>query len=121
MPSILTGPRRTGSGRRRTAAESGEPYDGQFRYLRFGINGEVYLAAGLSTAAEARPLLGPENSDSTAGQYTAAGRFTVQRRFERPIVCTVLVVDDAGFEARVTGTGTATSGEYRYLYEADRA
>lgn len=95
--------------------------DGQFRYLRFGINGKVYLADGASSAAAARPLLGPDNPDPTVGQYTAAGRFSMQKRFDRPIVCTVLALHDDGFTARVTCTnpGTNSSGEYRYQLETD--
>jgi hypothetical protein len=96
----------------------GDP-DGKFRYLRFLLTGRVYLASGPESAADARPLLGPENPDPTVGQYTPAGRFTVQRRFERPIVCTVLDLDESGLTARVTATGTATSGEYRYTFEPD--
>ena len=101
----------------------GDPY-GRFRYLRFGLNGKVYLASGASaagTTAEARVLLGPDNRDPTVGQYTGAGRFSVQRKFERAIICTVLTADDNGFEARVTSTGPASSGQYRYTFEPDPA
>ena len=96
--------------------------DGRFRYLRFGINGKVHLAAGPETAAEARALLGPDNGDPIVGPYTPAGRFTVQQRFERPIVFTVLAIGDPecrSFTARVTTSGPAATGEYGYTFEAD--
>jgi hypothetical protein len=96
--------------------------DGRFRYLRFGLNGKVHLAAGPATAAEARPLLGPDNPDPVVGLYTPAGRFTTQQRFERPVVFTVLAISDPecrGFTARVTTTGPAHTGEYGYLLQPD--
>lgn len=96
--------------------------DGRFRYLRFGINGKVHLAAGPAGAAEARPLLGPDNADPVVGPYTPAGRFTVQQRFERPIVFTVLAIGDPecrSFTTRVTTSGPAETGEYGYSFEAD--
>lgn len=96
--------------------------DGRFRYLRFGLNGKVHLAAGPSSAAEARPLLGPDNPDPIVGPFTAAGRFTVQQRFERPVICTVLAIGDPEcrtFTARITTSGPAETGEYGYVLEPD--
>ncbi len=93
--------------------------DARFRYLRFWINGRVYFASGPDSAAEARPLLGPENSDPTVGQFTPAGRFSVQRKFERPIVCTVVAAADTGFDARITSTETNSSAVCSYTFEPD--
>ena len=77
--------------------------DGRFRYLRFGLNGKVHLAAGASSAAAARSLLGPDNPDPIVGLYTAAGRFSVQQRFERPVVFTVLAIGDPECRASPPG------------------
>lgn len=96
--------------------------DGRFRYLRFGINGRVYLATGPESAAEARALLGPENPDPIVGPYTPAGRFTVQQRFERPVICTVLAIGDPEcrtFTARITAAAPVGTGEYGYTLEPD--
>lgn len=96
--------------------------DGRFRYLRFGINGKVYLAAGPASATEARPLLGPDNPDPIVGPYTPAGRFTVQQKFERPVICTVTAIGDPEcltFTARITTSGPAATGEYGYTLEPD--
>ncbi len=90
------------------------------RFLRFHVTGKVYLAGGDDLAA-ARPLLGPGNSDPTVGQYTPAGRFVVVRRFERPVVFTVLAADDTGFTVRLTATDAAQTGEYRYDFVPDEA
>lgn len=89
------------------------------RYLRFHPTGKVYLAA--AGADLAGGALGPRNPDPTVGQYTGAGRFVVQRTFERPIVFTALSADDAGFTARVTSTGAGETGEYRYDFRVDGA
>ena len=91
------------------------------RYLRFHVTGRVYVAGGTADAPSARPLLGPENADPTVGQYTGAGRFVVQRKFERPMVFTVLNADDAGLTVRLTATGVAQTGEHRYEFEPDPA
>ena len=98
--------------------------DGRFRYLRFGLNGKVQLASGPATAAEARSLLGRDNPDPIIGPYTAAGRFSVQQRFERPVVFTVLAIGDPecrSFTARVTTSGPAGTGEYGYVFEPDES
>jgi hypothetical protein len=89
--------------------------------LRFHPNGRVYLAPSAADAAEARPQLGPSNPDPTVGQYTGAGRFVVQRRFERPIVFTVLAADDDGITVRITATDVAQTGQFRYTFNPDAA
>lgn len=96
--------------------------DGRFAFLRFGLNGKVYLAAGPPSAADDRTLLGPDNPDPIVGPYTPAGRFTVQQRFERPVICTVLAIGDPEcrtFTARITTSGPAETGEYGYTLEPD--
>ncbi len=97
----------------------GGPDDGSHRYLRFFATGKVYQAGGGATVEQAQPLLGRDNPDPIVGQYTGVGKFTVQQRFERPIIYTVLEVDDSGFLVRLTASGSRHTGEYRYEFVPD--
>ena len=63
--------------------------------------------------------LGPGNPDPIVGQYTGAGRFVVQRRFERPVVFTALDADETGLTARITATAIGETGEHHYEFVVD--
>ena len=93
-----------------------------YRYLRFAATGRVYVAGdddGRRDVSAAQQLLGSHNPDPMVGVYTGAGRFVVQRRFERGVVFTVLASDDAGLTARITSTETNTTDEHRYDFAED--
>jgi hypothetical protein len=90
-----------------------------FAALRFYPTGKVFLAQQAADEADARTQLGPGNSDPAMGQFTGAGRFVVQRRFERPIVFTVLEADDTGLTVRLTATEAARTGRFRYTFVPD--
>jgi hypothetical protein len=92
-----------------------------FEFLRFHPNGRVYLAPRAADAADAREKLGPGNPDPIVGQFTGAGRFVVQQRFERPIVFTALEADDDGIAVRITVTQAAQTGHFRYRFVPDAA
>lgn len=70
----------------------------------------------------ARPAV-TETMPSTAGvargEFTTAGRFTVQRPLSRPVVYTVLAFDAVSITARRTDTATGTSAEYEFVFEPD--
>ncbi len=87
------------------------------RYLRFRATGKVYLAA--SDIDPNSDALGPGNPDPIVGQYTGAGRFVVQRRFERPVVFTALDADETGLTARITATAIGETGEHHYEFVVD--
>lgn len=74
-------------------------------FLRFS-GSRVFFAPGETPPERVASVLGPGNADPWSGDYTKAGRFTVQRRFERPIVHTVLEFTGGGdaFVARYTPT-----------------
>jgi hypothetical protein len=56
------------------------------------------------------------------GEYTASGRFVVQRRFGRPVVYTVLMLTDDGFVARRTDTRTdGESAEVTFRFDTGSA
>lgn len=53
------------------------------------------------------------------GEFTTAGRFTVQRRFGRPIVYTVLDGSDDALTVRRTDTATREAAQLEFTFEAD--
>lgn len=67
---------------------------------------------------------GSRVSETTAagapsGEYTPSGRFSINARFERPIIYTVLSADAESFTARRTDAGTGQVAELRYCFVAD--
>ena len=88
-----------------TVQDSGEPGG----HLRFSGN-KVRYAPPDTAATAVVAAVAADAADPWIGDYTPAGRFTVQRRFERPVIHTVLQTDGDSFLARCTsgaGDGTA--------------
>ena len=52
------------------------------------------------------------------GEYTAAGRFNVQRRFERIISYAVLEMDTNGFVARRINTADGSTAQLTFVFRA---
>ena len=85
-------------------------------YLRF-LGTRVFWAPGSTGQAELATVLAP-GRDPWVGEYTPAGRFTVQRRFERPVVHTVLGSGDGFFLARRTAVSHQDTDVVRYTFVA---
>lgn len=81
--------------------------------LRFLPGGKVYESAG----TQATP--GPEEENPCRGEYTAAGRFNVQRRFERMITYAVLDMLPDGFHARRIDGADRSTVELSFAFVAD--
>lgn len=116
-PTVFA-PRSDGYYRATAVAEDGTPAgDGAAAgYLRF-LGTRVFWAPGTTPEAELATTLGP-GRDPWVGDYTPAGRFTVQRRFERPVVHTVLGSDDGFFLARRTAVAQQDTDVVRYTFQA---
>lgn len=95
-------------------------YDGRYRApladiqvsLRFAPGGRVVESTG-----DADP--GPQELNPCRGEYTAAGRFNVQRRFERIISYAVLEMRPEGFTARRIDGADRTTAEMAFTFVAD--
>ena len=129
----LRGDRIAASGGLEEAAHSDVPepmlfrprYDGTYHgrddagapqgFLRFS-GGRVYFAPADTAAEVIETVLGRANPDPWSGDYTPAGRFTVQRRFERPVIHTVLEFGGDTFRARRTSTATNETSELTYTF-----
>lgn len=113
------------------AAEAPEPtwfqprYDGSYRAaseqsqglsLRFLPGGRVLEVPFDPTATEPAP----EQQNPCRGEYTAAGRFNVQRRFERVISYAILEMQDDGFLARRIDGADRTTVELSFAFASDR-
>lgn len=65
-----------------------------------------------------------EHGDAAHGEFTAAGRFVVQRPFGRAVVYTVLGGERSAYDVvltvRRTDTGTGTSERLDFAFEPDR-
>ena len=73
-----------------------------------------------STTGEAVPVA--EQQNPSRGEYTAAGRFNVQRRFERIITYTVLDIQQDGFVARrINAADRADAPELSFTFLPDQA
>lgn len=81
--------------------------------LRFLPGGRVVESTGDPGAAE--------NADPCRGEYTAAGRFNVQRRFERIISYAVLDMQPDGFTARRINGADRSTVELSFSFVADHA
>lgn len=94
---------------------------GPARRLRFVPGGRVFE----SDVADAAP--GPEQPTPCRGEYTGAGRFSVQRRFERIVSYTVLemeaggVTGRPGFLARRIDSADRTTAELQFFFVPDGA
>lgn len=81
--------------------------------LRFLPGGKVFE----SSDGSLRP--GPEQQNPCRGEYTAAGRFNVQRQFERIISYAVLEMEPEGFYARRINGADRTTAELHFLFRPD--
>lgn len=111
-------PRSDGYYRATVATDGGSPSgDGApTGYLRF-LGTRVFWAPGDTPEAELAGTLGP-GRDPWVGDYTPAGRFTVQRRFERPVIHTVLGSGAGFFLARRTAVADQDTAVLRYAFRA---
>ena len=97
-------------------------YDGRFTAapadmpvsLRFLPGGRVFESIG-DTAP------GPHEANPCSGEYTGAGRFNVQRRFERIISYAVLEMQLDGFTARRIDGADRTTAELTFSFVADHS
>lgn len=108
-------------------AEAPEPtwfqprYDGRYEAalqdspvsLRFLPGGKVFESRG----TDATP--GPEQQNPCRGEYTAAGRFNVQRRFERIVSYAVLEMQPDAFQARRIDAADRSTAELSFSFVAD--
>ncbi len=85
--------------------------------LRFFPGGRVFEAT--VDPSSPLPSPGPHEQDPRGGEYTAAGRFTVQRRFERAVVYTVIEVQPDGFTTRRITSADRGTAEHTYLFRPD--
>ncbi len=81
--------------------------------LRFLPGGKVFE----SSDADATP--GPEQQNPCRGEYTPAGRFNVQRQFERIVSYAVLELEPEGFLARRIDAADRTTAELHFVFRPD--
>ena len=94
--------------------DGGESPDeaGSGLYLKF-VGRKVSEAVGPTSVGDAQAAFATADA---VGDFTPAGRFTVQARFERPVIYTVLATSDRGFTARRTDTAVGSSHEIEYVF-----
>ena len=88
-------------------------------YLRF-LGTRVFWAPGSTPRAELDAALAP-GPDPWMGDWTPAGRFAVNRRFEQPVVHTVLRSGEDFFVARRTAVAHQDTDVVRYSFVAPTA
>lgn len=87
--------------------------------LRFLPGGTVFESSG----ADATP--GSEQQNPCRGEYTGAGRFNVQRRFERIVSYAVLEMEagategESGFLARRIDGADRSTAELHFIFRPD--
>jgi hypothetical protein len=81
--------------------------------LRFLPGGKVFESPVNDGAAV------PDAQNPCRGEYTAAGRFNVQRRFERIISYAVLEMEPAGFFARRINGADRSTAELHFVFRPD--
>lgn len=97
-------------------------YDGRYEAvlddspvsLRFLPGWKVFESSGTDVAP------GPEQQNPCRGEYTAAGRFNVQRRFERIISYAVLEMQPDGFHARRINGADRSTAELSFSFVPDK-
>lgn len=85
-------------------------------------DGDYHCAEPAVFLRFARPAVTESTSgtgEPAVGDFTASGRWVVQRRFGRPVVYTVLEVRGDSFTARRTDTATASTAELLFTFEPD--
>lgn len=83
--------------------------------LRFLAGHRVFETTGGPGAS------GPEEPNPCRGEYTAAGRFSVQRRFERIVTYAVLEMTTDGFRARRIDAADRSTAELDFGFLPDAA
>ena len=81
--------------------------------LRFLPGGKVFESAVADGAAV------PDPQNPCRGEYTAAGRFNVQRQFERIISYAVLEMEPEGFFARRINGADRSTAELHFVLRPD--
>jgi hypothetical protein len=81
--------------------------------LRFMSAGKVFEYP----LVDGKPLQDEQNP--CRGEYTAAGRFNVQRRFERIISYAVLEMEPDGFLARRINAADRSTVELHFVFQPD--
>ncbi len=88
--------------------------------LRFLPGGRVFESTASGTPGADGPP-GPEEENPCRGEYTAAGRFNVQRKFERIISYAILEMEPTGFFARRINGADRSTIELHFLFRPDVA
>jgi hypothetical protein len=98
-------------------------YDGGADSAAAGLRVSLrFLPAGkVFEATDADVLPGPENNNPCRGEYTPAGRFNVQRQFERVISYAVLEMEADGFFARRINAADRSTVELHFAFRPDDA
>src|ERR1700712_4418281 len=81
--------------------------------LRFLPGGKVFESSRADDPAAPQ--------DPCRGEYTAAGRFNVQRKFERIISYAVLEMEPEGFLARRINGADRSTAELHFRFEANNS
>ena len=93
--------------------------------LRFLPGGKVFESTGTAEGAQATP--GAQDENPCRGEYTGAGRFNVQRRFERIVSYAVLEMEGGeaegppGFRARRIDAADRSTAELHFRFRPDGA
>ncbi len=93
--------------------------------LRFLPGGSVFESDGTAGTEQTPDIPAPDQPDPRRGEYTGAGRFNVQRRFERIVSYAVLEMeagptqDQPGFLARRIDAADRTMAELHFLFRPD--
>ena len=86
--------------------------------LRFLPGGKVFESTATGGPGADQPP-GPEQQNPCRGEYTAAGRFNVQRQFERIISYAVLETEPQGFFARRINGADRSTAELHFVFRPD--
>ncbi len=81
--------------------------------LRFQPRGKVVESPVTDGTVE------PDERNPCQGEYTAAGRFNVQRQFERIISYAVLEMEPEGFFARRINAADRSTAELHFVFRPD--
>ena len=83
--------------------------------LRFLPGGKVFESPVIDGSAV------PDQQNPCRGEYTAAGRFNVQRQFERIISYAVLEMEPEGFFARRIDGADRSTAELHFVFRPDNS
>lgn len=100
------------------APETSGVYEGgpaAYRFIKFGAAQRVWIADDAHRAALDNP-----NAAGTAilvGSWSGAGRFSVSRQFQRPVVFVASGAPEGQLQLRVTDTTTQTTSQHTYSFQ----